>query len=137
MIFSVPFFPSRGIRITFTPFIPITNTRISENEIFGHGYGILSGSVLVDDSQFTENYIHDNLIDGMRLLNLDDSEISENFVMNNGGRGIALESGSTGNKISENTATGNTGFDLFHDGTSTPNTWTDNTYGTKSGADIP
>jgi parallel beta-helix repeat protein len=72
--------------------------------------------------------------DGILLLDSDASRVVGNTATGNGGIGIQVDLGSTGNQILGNTATGN-GTDLV-DGTPPPcvNTWRGNTFATKGGA---
>lgn len=141
-------FFSAAIRIGF---LPNADTRIAGNELHGNTIGIfvaVSG-IPTFDMTIENNHVHDNIRDGMVLLNLHDSEISGNLVEDNGGHGIALFD-STDNEVTGNTALGNGGFfstlvifkiggtfDMFqHDPSSIPNTWSGNTCGTSLGTGI-
>lgn len=143
-----------GISVEFlaSPGIRISGNELSENFI---GIFVAADSQPTLNMKIEDNYVHNNILDGIVLLNVHDSEISANVVDDNGGHGIALfDSGHiTSNSVTGNAASGN-GFDIsflaiifgavggppfvdmYHDPSSTPNIWSGNTCLTSSGAEV-
>ena len=153
----------RGIRVGFAGnAAQVSGTIVEGNTVHDNNHGILvwagveppsadpgeaTASAPTSGIQVINNNVLGNDTDGIVLVNTDDSIISGNTAAANGGNGLALLFGSTGNQVALNTAFGNDGAgtplfatrgtaDGFHDASSTPNTWLNNSFGTSSGDDI-
>jgi len=128
------------------------NSRVADNEFTSNEMGVLADAVTfgrITGLTIEENSIHDGY-NGIVFLGITESSILNNIILNNGWRGILLESNmdclwgitgpqcfySTANVVADNEVTGNF-LDLYHRDLAVGNTWEDNTCQTKEGADIP
>ena len=129
--------PAEAIRLA-----NVDGAKVKKATVDGGYFGVLSlgDPNLGDPGTATElvvnNSVFTNTTHGIFLERTTDSKIVGNQVHDNGGIGIGLVNGSSGNKIKLNVVTGNDDVDLFHDEESSPNKWIKNTCGTSGGVDI-
>ena len=141
-----------GIRLDET-FMDLEDNAVSGNYGGGAGDGIgilvVFANGAIHDNAVTDNHtgvhygpgagtlrsndIHDNAANGIELFSSTGVTVVENNSFNNGGDGIHLHAGATGNTVRGNRAHGNGGTDIF-DGNGAPlvNTYSGNTCGTSN-----
>jgi len=145
---------SRFVGVTISGvLVQVTDdSRIVDSEFDDNEMGVLADAVAlarITGLTIEENSIHDGY-NGVVFLGITESSILNNVILDNGWRGILLESNmdclwgitgpqcfySTANVVADNEVTGNF-LDLYHRDFSVGNTWEDNTCQTKEGAEIP
>jgi len=109
------------------------NATVTGNQVVGNGIGI--GFNVGSGNTFSGNTVSGNSAQGIGI-SANNSRVSSNITNGNGGAGIVVFAGVSGNQIFSNTSSvGNAGFDLRDDNASCDaNFWSSNVFFTKNQA---